>query len=121
MIKTTVEWPSQFPFYVATAHLPLNVVMAASVDIDPDHLNLGSKGQKITAYIDLPDGFDEADIDISTVKLEELGLFAEAGEVQTDGVSQWLMVKFPGPMCRSTASTTCPTAPSRLSSLYGAS
>ena len=66
----------------------LDIVVPATVDIDPNTLNLGSKGNWVTAYIGLPEGFDPADIDISTVTLE--GLAAVRGEVQGDV----LMVKF---------------------------
>lgn len=66
----------------------LELTIPATVDIDPDTLNLGSKGNWITAYIGLPAGFDVADIDVTTVKLE--GLPAVRGEVQDDV----LMVKF---------------------------
>jgi len=41
----------------------------AAVDIDPDTLNLKSKGKWITCYIELPEGYDVADIDVSTMML----------------------------------------------------
>jgi hypothetical protein len=63
--------------------------LAATVDIDPDTLNLKSRGRWITAYIALPDGYDESDIDLDTVMLEET-LEAAWGKVQDDV----LMVKF---------------------------
>jgi hypothetical protein len=66
----------------------LDIVVPATVDIDPNTLNLGSQGQWVTAYIGLPAGFDVADIDAATVKLE--GLPALRGAVQDDV----LMVKF---------------------------
>ena len=44
-------------------------IISATVDIDPDTLNLKSKGKWVTAYIELPDGYDVADIDASTVLL----------------------------------------------------
>ena len=43
--------------------------IVATVDFDPDTLNLGSGGQWITAYIELPDGYDVAGIDASSVLL----------------------------------------------------
>ncbi|MGQ9571920.1 MAG: LysM peptidoglycan-binding domain-containing protein [Dehalococcoidia bacterium] len=42
----------------------------ATVDIDPDTLNPRSQGNFVTAYIELPDGYAVADIDVSTVTLE---------------------------------------------------
>ncbi len=64
----------------------------ATVDIDPDTLNLKSRGKWITAYIELPEEYSVSDIDISTVELSEQGFvaFAERGEVDDDV----LVVKF---------------------------
>lgn len=42
----------------------------AMIDIDPDTLNLKSKGRWITCYIELPTGYNVNDIDITTVLLE---------------------------------------------------
>jgi len=39
------------------------------VDIDPDTLNPDSEGKFVTAYIELPPGYDVADIDVSSVRL----------------------------------------------------
>jgi uncharacterized delta-60 repeat protein len=61
----------------------------ATIDIDPDTLNLKSKGKWITCYITLPEGYDVNDIDISTILLEDT-IPAEWGDVQGDV----LMVKF---------------------------
>ncbi|MBA7493596.1 hypothetical protein ES702_04155 [subsurface metagenome] len=65
----------------------------ATVDIDPDTLNLKSNGQWITAYVTLPEDYSVEDIDVTTVKLmhnDDVVEAADWGEVQ-DGV---LMVKF---------------------------
>lgn len=60
------------------------------IDIDPDTLNLKSKGVWITAYITLNEpSYDVNDIDISTVMLEDT-IPAEWGDIQNDT----LMVKF---------------------------
>ena len=45
-------------------------IIEAEVNIDPDTLNVKSKGKWITAYIELPEGYDVNDIDINTVKLQ---------------------------------------------------
>jgi hypothetical protein len=45
-------------------------VIPATIDIDPDTLNLKSKGKWITARIELPEGYDVAEIDGATVMLE---------------------------------------------------
>ncbi len=42
----------------------------AAIDIDPDTLNLSSKGKWITCYICLPEDYDVADIDPNSVLLE---------------------------------------------------
>ncbi|UCE36443.1 MAG: hypothetical protein JSW00_13095 [Thermoplasmata archaeon] len=59
------------------------------IDIDPDTLNLKSKGRWITAYINLNSPYDVNDIDISTVILEDT-IPAEWGDIQNNT----LMVKF---------------------------
>lgn len=68
-----------------------------SIDIDPDTLNLKSKGQWITAYIELNEYYDVNDIDISSILLEncipaELHP-SEIGDYDNDGNPD-LMVKF---------------------------
>ena len=73
----------------ATIKYSQSSVSMASIDIDPDTLNLKSKGRWITAYITLPDDYDVNDIDISTILLEDT-IPAEWGDVQGDV----LMVKF---------------------------
>ncbi|UCE74783.1 MAG: hypothetical protein JSV56_03525 [Methanomassiliicoccales archaeon] len=63
--------------------------IGASIDIDPDTLNLKSRGRWITAYITLPNGYDVNDIDLNTIMLEDT-IPAARGDVQDDV----LMVKF---------------------------
>lgn len=62
------------------------------VDIDPDTLNLTSKGKWITAYVELPEEYNVNAIDVATVllHLNDISLSADWGEVQ-DGI---LMLKF---------------------------
>jgi len=67
----------------------------AAINIDPDTLNLNSKIKWATAYIELPEGYDVTDIDVSTVNLWYKGnnnVPAEWGDIQDDT----LMVKFDG-------------------------
>jgi len=45
--------------------------VTAAVDIDPDTLNLMSTGQWITVYIQLPEEYNAADIDATTIRLNE--------------------------------------------------
>jgi hypothetical protein len=58
-------------------------------DIDPDTLNLKSKGRWITCYIDLPTGYDVNYINISTIMLEDT-IPVEWDDIQ----GNTLMVKF---------------------------
>ena len=73
-------------------------VVPATVDISPDTLNTWSLfGKFITAYIELPEGYNANDIDISTVKLNgevqaELHP-TKIGDYDNDGTPD-LMVKF---------------------------
>lgn len=46
-------------------------VIQATIDIDPNTLNLKSKGKWITCYIKLPSGYDVKDIDATTILLED--------------------------------------------------
>jgi len=71
--------------------------IAANIDIDPDTLNLKSKGKWITCYIELPEGYDVADIDVSTIILDGQ-VPAESkptaiADYDSDGIAD-LMVKF---------------------------
>ena len=69
----------------------------ATVDIEPDTLNLDSKGKWITCYIELEESYDVADIDISTIKLNGTVPAEEKptglGDCDDDGIPD-LMVKF---------------------------
>jgi hypothetical protein len=72
-------------------------VTEAIIDIDPDTLNLGSKGTWITAYIELSAGYNVADIDVSTLLLND-SVQAESrpasiGDDDNDEIID-LMVKF---------------------------
>ena len=69
----------------------------AIVDIDPDVVNLSSNANWVTAYVELPNGYDVVDIDISTVLLNN-EVPAEAwpyavGDHDADGIPD-LMMKF---------------------------
>jgi len=78
----------------------------ASIDIDPDTLNLKSKGKWLTCYIELPDGFDVSLVDSRMVELDGVQAYigkegwaqAEANEGNitdhdNDGIPE-RMVKF---------------------------
>jgi len=76
------------------------LIIPATIDIDPDTLNLRSRGKWITAYIELPEGYSVKNIDVSTVRLivENKNVPAELkpisiGDQDKDGIAD-LMVKF---------------------------
>jgi LysM repeat protein len=79
----------------------------ATVEIHPDTLNLKSHGGWLTAYVELPEGYDVGDIDVATVRLcldqmsacpEDTSVPAQehasaVGDYDRDGIPD-LMVKF---------------------------
>jgi hypothetical protein len=72
-------------------------MISASVDVDPDTLNLRSKGRWVTAFIELPEGYDVVGINVSTIMLNGT-VPAEVsptsiGDYDNDGIPD-LMVKF---------------------------
>ena len=78
-------------------------VVDANIDIDPDTLNLRSKGKWITAFIGLPVGYDVADINRTSILLNDTipddsfwvdkPLQSVIGDYDEDGIPD-LMVKF---------------------------
>jgi hypothetical protein len=78
-------------------HTPTTPIVAATVDVNPNTLNLRSRGKWITAYIELPEGYDVADINVSSILLNGT-VPAEmcptcVGDYDEDGIPD-LMVKF---------------------------
>jgi hypothetical protein len=71
--------------------------IAATVIIHPEGLHLWSRGHWITAYIELPQGYNVDDIDVSTIRLNDSVLAqphpATIGDYDNDTVPD-LMVKF---------------------------
>jgi hypothetical protein len=70
----------------------------AMADIDPDTLNLKSKGNWITGYIELPEGYNVVDINASSIMLNgtipvDPSAPKAIGDYDRDGVPD-LMVKF---------------------------
>ena len=88
--KTDVRYPTDVERLASPA-------IEASINIDPNSLNLKSKGNWITAYIELPEGYDAADIDVSSVLLNDTvpaeSKPASLGDYDADGIID-LMVKF---------------------------
>jgi hypothetical protein len=69
----------------------------ATIDLDPNTINLKSKGNYVTDYIELPEGYDAKEIDISSVRLNgtvpALAKPTAIGDYDKDGKPD-LMVKF---------------------------
>jgi hypothetical protein len=87
--------------HTIAASFAINTI-AATIDIDPNTLNLKSQGDKnaFTAYIELPAGYSVANISVATVKLVVNGSEISAqlnptsvGDYDKDGVAD-RMVKF---------------------------
>ena len=72
-------------------------VLSATLEFDPDNLNVRSRGRWVTCHIELPEGYGVADIDIASIMLngdvqaEERPW--EIGDYDSDGIDD-LMVKF---------------------------
>ncbi len=71
--------------------------LLADLDFDPNTLNLKSKGKYVTSYVELSEGYDPRDIDLSTVLLNDV-VPAEmrptgVGDYDMDGVED-RMIKF---------------------------
>jgi len=70
------------------------------IEFEPDVMNPDSQGRYVTVYIELPEGSDVSDIDVSSLKLNDsvlaLSQPVEIGDYDTDGISD-LMVKFDRP------------------------
>lgn len=72
------------------------MTLTATVDIDPDVLNVKSRGDYVTVYIELPEGFEIARLDVGTLKLGGIPARSSptaTGDHDADGVPD-LMVKF---------------------------
>jgi len=103
---TSYTWSLTFRsknYWDATFHPHLEITyhnssyIVAMVDMEPDTLRSKGKGKKITAYIELPEGYDVNDIDISTIRLND-AVSAELKptkirDYDQDGIPD-LMVKF---------------------------
>jgi len=89
--------------YVADERQGLRIIpihyapIGATLDFDPNTLNLKSKGRWVTCYIELPEGCSVADIDVPSVMLNGSILAEDSpwsiGDYDLDGIAD-LMVKF---------------------------
>jgi hypothetical protein len=82
---------------VAVDSITFWVVIPANIDVEPKTLNLKSKGNWVTAYIELPESYSVADINVPTVMLNgtvPAGLKPTTiGDFDFDGIPD-LMLKF---------------------------
>ncbi|MFX0194902.1 MAG: carboxypeptidase regulatory-like domain-containing protein [Candidatus Hodarchaeota archaeon] len=76
------------------------ILIPATIDIEPDALNIQSEGQYVTVFIELPAGYSPVEIDSTVIDIHmpDLYIFAEPsprdiGDYDLDGISD-LMVKF---------------------------
>jgi len=71
--------------------------ISATVDFKPETLNLKSKGKYVTVFIELPEGYNVSDIDVSSILLNDtvpaLPKPVNIGDEDGDGAPD-LMVKF---------------------------
>lgn len=85
------------PYIIRSTETEITQIVPVTIDINPDTLNLKSNGMWITCYIELPDGYDVVDINISTILLSD-NVSAEdhptnISDYDNDGIPD-LMVKF---------------------------
>jgi hypothetical protein len=80
---------SEFPLY------PSPAALEAIIDINPNTLNLKSKGKYFTCYIELPEGYNAKDIDLSSILLENYDRPHESsiGDYDENGILE-LRLKF---------------------------
>ena len=72
--------------------------VSATIDIDPETLNLKSNGEWITAYIELPESYDVSEIDVGSILLNnavpvDVKAPITIGDYDLDAIPD-LMVKF---------------------------
>jgi parallel beta-helix repeat protein len=72
--------------------------ISATIDIIPNTLNLGNKAEYVTAYIELPEGYNVNDINVSSISLNktipvDLSALTAIGDYDNDTIPD-LMVKF---------------------------
>jgi len=92
IITAFVTGPSSHGHSWITIRLEITYsYIPAEVEFHPETLNRKSQGKWVTVYIDLPDEYNEEDIDLSTIKLNGVVPAEESPTGIDDGI---LMVKF---------------------------
>ena len=88
--------PTQ-PYVLRSTETDATPILPATIDFDPDTLNLKGKDKYVTAYIELPSGYNVSQIDISSIRLNgivpALTKPTKIGDYDRDRVRD-LMVKF---------------------------
>jgi len=88
--------PSQ-GYIIRSTETTIEQIISATIDFNPNILNLRSKGTYVTAYIELPEGYDAEQLDVSSIKLNDivpaLAKPTKVGDYDRDGIPD-LMVKF---------------------------
>ncbi len=71
----------------------VRTVDAAYTEVDPNTLNLASNGKFVTGYVELPSGYDPADVVLETVMLNDqvpaLVDKSNLGDFNSNGVPDW--------------------------------
>jgi len=93
----TAEVVSRSTPGVNLVNIVFATIIPATVDIDPDVLELKSEGKSVTCYIELLEGYDVVQIDVTTILLND-AVFAESAPTEVedndgDGIPD-LKVKF---------------------------
>jgi hypothetical protein len=81
--------------FVVEFDVMIPAAVRATVDLDPNTLNLKGRGKYVACYVELPEGFDPTDIDVSTVMLNA-AIPAElsptsVGDYDGDGIPDRMM------------------------------
>jgi hypothetical protein len=92
--RITEKWiaPDMGFHYFQSAMLRVSYHEPVTVDVDPDTMNVRSRGKYVTAYVEIWPGCDPADIDLSTVSLNGVpavtgkGFADSVGDHDRDGV-----------------------------------
>ncbi|MCK4481632.1 right-handed parallel beta-helix repeat-containing protein [Candidatus Bathyarchaeota archaeon] len=95
-----------FALSTHTVAIQFAPAVAATIDIDPDTLNLKINGEFITTYMQLPEGYDVADIVLETVNMEGIQAVTDTQygfvtdpdsyllDLDGDGIAETRMIKF---------------------------
>lgn len=88
--RVSEKWsPAAIGFhYFQAANLRVTYNLPISVDVDPDSMNLRSRGRYVTAYVELWPGCDPNAIDASTVTLNGVPAVLTGGFTNEPGADQ---------------------------------